>query len=151
MKTLMVVPCGRSKIWRKNPRAGPTRARDAYAGAPFKVNREYAEAFSDKWVILSAKYGFIEPGFIIPEDYNVTFNDPTTNPISMEKLKEQVKDRLDKFNRVVALGSSIYANMVSEAFEGTGAQVLTLTAGLPISIALGKVKDATRRGEPFGF
>jgi len=41
--TLVIVPCGRSKIWDKNPDAGPTVAKDAYAGSPFKVNRRYAE------------------------------------------------------------------------------------------------------------
>jgi hypothetical protein len=31
---LVVIPCGKSKIWKKNPRAGPQKARDAYTGPP---------------------------------------------------------------------------------------------------------------------
>ena len=65
MKTLVIVPCGKRKIWDKNSEAGPTKARDVYTGSPFKVNREYAEKFGDPWVILFAKYGFLEPDQVI--------------------------------------------------------------------------------------
>jgi hypothetical protein len=56
---LVIVPCGRAKIWSKHPEAGPTAAADAYIGAPFIVNREYALHTVGDWVILSAKYGFL--------------------------------------------------------------------------------------------
>ena len=72
MATLVVVPCGASNLWKKHPGAGPTRAKDVYTGAPFKVNRDYAEEFADRWVIVSAKYGFIDPEFVVSSDYNVT-------------------------------------------------------------------------------
>lgn len=39
---LVIVPCGRAKIWSKHPEAGPTAAADAYIGGRFTVNREYA-------------------------------------------------------------------------------------------------------------
>ncbi|WP_390622104.1 DUF6884 domain-containing protein [Roseiconus lacunae] len=60
---LVIVPCGSSKVWSNDPSAGPTIAKDAYIGSPFKVNRKYAEHIGNRWVILSAKYGFIEPVF----------------------------------------------------------------------------------------
>lgn len=46
-QALIIVPCGLAKIWDKSPQAGPVPARLAYTGPPFKVNREYAEHFSD--------------------------------------------------------------------------------------------------------
>jgi len=147
-RTLVVIPCGRNKIWKKRPDAGPTRARDAYTGSPFKVNREYAERFADRWVVLSAKYGLIGPDFEIPGDYNVTFGDPATSPISLERLKEQAR-QFGGFDRVVALGGTEYAERVKSVFQGTGAEVLTPTAGLPIGKAMGKVKEAIRLGQPF--
>ena len=55
----MIVSCDKRKIWNKHPIAGPTPASDAYIGSPFIVNRRYAERFSDEWVVLSAKYGFV--------------------------------------------------------------------------------------------
>ncbi len=148
-KTLVVVPCGKSKIWKRRSDAGPTKAKDAYTGSPFKVNREYAETFADEWVILSAKYGFIAPDFVIPEDYNVTFGDRSSNPISMECLREQAI-QLRGFDSIVALGGTEYGERVKSAFRDSGRDVITPAAGLPIGKAMGKVKGAVRQGKPFG-
>ncbi|MCH8815198.1 MAG: hypothetical protein IH957_08920 [Chloroflexi bacterium] len=150
VSALVVVPCGRSKLWRRNPDAGPTSARDVYTGSPFKVNREYAEKFADRWVILSAKYGFVDPEFMIPADYNVTFNDPRTNPISMSVLRSQLASlTLARFDLVVALGGATYSRLVVDAFVGTGARVISPAAGLPIGKAMSRVKNAVRSGQPF--
>ncbi len=64
---LVIVPCGCSKIWDRDPKRGPVAAAEAYTGTPFRLNRQYAECFGDAWVVLSAKYGFIAPEFSIPE------------------------------------------------------------------------------------
>lgn len=40
---LVVVPCGRLKVWSTDPLRGATKAEDAYISGYFKVNREYAE------------------------------------------------------------------------------------------------------------
>src|SRR5439155_5061255 len=47
-----------------------------YVNPYFKDNRRYAETFSDVWLILSAKYGFLKPSFVIPGAYEVTFKRP---------------------------------------------------------------------------
>jgi len=151
MKDLVVVPCGKRKIWDKHPERGPTEAREVYVGAPFKVNREYAEKFGDDWVILSAKYGFIEPDFIIPKNYDVTFNDRSTKPISMEQLKRQVETKFSGFRQVTALGSRRYAEIVSKAFEQTKAEIHAPSAGLSFGYAMGKVKDAIRTNRPLSI
>jgi hypothetical protein len=146
MKSLVVVPSGRRKIWDMKENARPTKAKNVYTGPPFKVNREYAETFSDKWVILSPKYGFIEPDFIIPEDYNVAFKDPKTNPISLSELREQVKDRFSEYPCIVALGGTTYANLVIETFKSTDRKVITPCTGIMIVRA---VRDALRENKPF--
>ena len=146
MKSLVVVPSGRRKIWEMNENARPTKAKKVYTGPPFKVNREYAETFSDKWVILSPKYGFIEPDFSIPEDYHVDFKDPKTNPISLSELKEQAKDRFSEYPCIVALGGTTYANLVIETFKSTDRKVITPSTGIMIVRA---VRDALRENKPF--
>jgi hypothetical protein len=148
MKTLVVIPCGKSKVWNLNPKAGPTKAKDAYTGAPFKVNKEYAEKFGDHWIILSAKYGFINPDYIIPEDYNVTFKDPSSNPIKMDNLKKQAEAFHD-FNRVVALGGKDYTGIIEQVFKGQDKILVTPTKGMQLGTALGAVKDASRGNKPF--
>jgi hypothetical protein len=147
LKTLVIIPCGKSKVWSLDPKTGPTKAKDAYTGAPFKVNKEYAEKFGDRWIILSAKYGFIDPDHII-QDYNVTFKDPSSNPINVTKLKEQA-EAFTEFNRVVALGGKDYTSIVEQVFKGQNKILVTPTKGMQLGIALGAVKDATRGNKSF--
>lgn len=142
-RTLIIVPCGQGKIWDKRPDLGPMQACDAYTGAPFKVNREYAEKFSDSWVILSAKYGFINPNFEIPEPYNVTFKKKSTNPVSSLILVEQIKNlKLNKFDLVVGLGGKEYRDMIKQAFEKYNIQVIFPFAGLPLGIGMQAIRKA---------
>jgi hypothetical protein len=145
---LVIVPCGSAKIWAENPLAGPTEAYYAYKGPPFKINRAYAERFADRWMILSAKYGFIRPNFVIPEPYEVTFKKKATNPVDIETLRRQVKDqRLDTFKVAVGLGGKEYRAAVEAAFEGTGVITVFPFAGLPIGKAMQAIKYAIKIGD----
>lgn len=94
MKTLCIVPCGKKKIWEKNPKAGPTKAKNVYIGPFAKKCREYAEKFYPySWCILSAKYGFLFPNDVVLGPYNVSFNDRKTNPITTKELSAQVIEK----------------------------------------------------------
>ncbi len=147
-RTLVIVPCGQGKIWDAEPGRGPTAARDAYTGSPFKVHRAYAERFADRWVILSAKYGFIDPEWPIPENYNVTFKRLSTGPVDGASLQQQVRDlQLDQFPVVIGLGGKEYRQMIDNAF-GTATQVRFPFAGLPIGKGMQAVKQAIARGAP---
>jgi hypothetical protein len=55
-QTIVLVSCVKSK------RSHPSPAKDLYCSRLFEAQREYAEAISDQWFILSAKYGLLEPG-----------------------------------------------------------------------------------------
>ena len=57
----LVVVWSGGEIWKRHPHVGPTPARDAWASSKFKASRRYAERFAERWLILSAKYGSIEP------------------------------------------------------------------------------------------
>lgn len=144
LKILVVVPCGRGKIWSKCPKSKATRAEEAYVGAPFKVNKAFAQKFAQKWIILSAKCGFIEPDFVIPENYDVSFNEPATNPMGLSELKTQLKKKgLENYDVVIALGGKDYTEIVKEVFRRCG-KVVTPTEGLPIGKAMKLVKSLTR-------
>lgn len=120
MKTLCIVPCGKRKIWDKNPEAGPQKAKDVYIGPYAKKCIEYALAFYPEcWCILSAKYGFLLPDDIIPGPYNVTFNKKSTSPVSFEELKRQVNEKNLKSDRIVSLGGKNYTSMVKLLFSGS--------------------------------
>jgi len=146
---LVIVPCGMRKIWDAEPNRGPTKAKDTYQGAPFKVNREYAEKVSDKWVILSAKHGFIEPDFVIPQNYNVTFKNRRTDPVSALELQAQIESLgLSSFEKVVGLGGKEYRNRIEEAFRPFQTTLLFPFSGLPIGKAMQAIKKALAARKP---
>jgi hypothetical protein len=148
-EVLVIVPCGLSKIWDKNPNTGPTLAKDAYKGSPFKLNRQYAESFGNKWVILSAKYRFIWPDFEIPGPYEVTFNSKSSDPVSRDLLRKQVQDqRLDRFSMVIGLGGKEYRLAIADAFQGQSVELKFPFAGLPIGKAMQATKIAIVKSLP---
>ncbi|AGK61354.1 hypothetical protein Asulf_01363 [Archaeoglobus sulfaticallidus PM70-1] len=145
---LCVVPCGSMKIWHKNPDAGPTKAKDVYIGLFARTCIEYAEKFyPNNYVILSAKYGFLSPDELIPEDYNVTFNDPKTNPIGVEELRKQVEEKgLMKYDEIVVVAGSNYVNIAKRVFAGK--KILTPLKGLGgMGPMISAMKKAIRDGK----
>jgi hypothetical protein len=141
--TLVIVPCGGKKIWSREPKHGTVPAKDAYIGTYFSLNRECAERFADHWVILSAKYGFIDPDFSIPGPYDVTFSRKATGAISVEALRLQAQERgLSSFTRVIGLGGKDYRRVITRAFDDS-----PVTPTFPFAEAkgIGYVMEATRK------
>jgi hypothetical protein len=122
-------------------------AADAYIGAPFTVNRRYAERPGGEWVVLSAKHGFLRPTDVVPGPYNTTFKRRSTNPIGVAALREQVEQMgLDRYGEVIGLGGcQEYRDAIEAAFEDTRPQLSSPFAGLPIGKAMGATKRATAR------
>ena len=148
MSMLVVVPCGKSKIWDKHPDHGPVPAESAYTGAMCRLNRQYAERFGDAWIMLSPKYGFVAPDFVIPATYDISFRLPATHPIAVAELQRQVRELgLEAFSDVTALGGSGYRGAITAAFAGTGAMLHTPFAGLPIGKMMQATKAALARGD----
>ncbi|HLC04793.1 MAG TPA: hypothetical protein VJK02_17295 [Anaerolineales bacterium] len=146
---LVVVPCGQRKIWGEHPDLGAVLAKNAYTGAPFKVNRAFAERFGDRWVILSAKYGFIAPDFPIPGPYNVTFKKPSTQPITVDALKTQAAEQgLYRFAMVLALGGREYLTILRQVFQDRGPRLCQPYAGLSLGRAMQAVTRAISEGHP---
>jgi len=85
--TLYVVSCTKRKIWDDNP-ATPknVRAANAYRGTRFL---KWLESPKSPWIILSAKYGLIDPRHWIT-NYNVTFG--SGGEISDRELNLQGRD-----------------------------------------------------------
>jgi hypothetical protein len=143
---LVIVACGKRKIWDKYPEAGPTAAPEAYIGSPFKVNRSYAERAGGDWMILSAKYGFLLPTDIVPGPYNTTFKVRSTNPIGFAALREQVEQMgLDCYDDVVGLGGKEYRAAIEAAFQGKQPRLSFPFARLPMGEAMSATKRATPR------
>lgn len=146
---LVIIPCGQGKIWDRYPEVGPTPARDAYTGAPFRVNRAYAERFASRWVILSAKYGFIDPDFVIPEPYNLTFKKKDPRLVEVSRLREQVSALgLAEWPDVAVLGGKEYQSAARAAFAGMDVALHYPLAGLPLGRAMSATNAAISAGRP---
>ncbi|MCR4434167.1 MAG: hypothetical protein NUV70_09005 [Caldiserica bacterium] len=149
MKTLCIVPCGKKKIWDKDPKAGPTQARNVYIGPFSQKCREYAEKFYPfSWCILSAKYGFLFPEEIVKGPYDVSFNDKRTNPISQKELSNQVQEKgLASFDRIVILGGKNYVRIIEDLFPQK--EVYSPLNGCPgLGFMIKKLNDSLKRGVP---
>jgi hypothetical protein len=147
--TLVIVPCGRAKVWDRNPGRGPTPARDAYTGAPFRVNRAYAERFGDAWLVLSARYGLVRHDFAIPGPYNVSFKDHRTGPIALTEIRRQVEaNGWGAFDTVIGLGGREYREVLERTFAGTLCRLVFPFAGLRLGEAMAATNQAVRRGDP---
>jgi hypothetical protein len=152
---LIIIGCGKSKIWDKHPGAGPQKAEDVYTSSYAKVKRKYARSRGCDWMILSAKYGFIRPNFVIPSTYNVTFDDLSTCPISVLELRQQVKGQgLGRYDEITVVGGSKYIERTREAFQGMRVKIDTPFAGYPIGQQMHMMceqmceGDLAQRGEP---
>jgi len=146
MKTLCIVPCGRRKIWDDNPKAGPAKAKDVYTGPFAKKCKEYAlKCYPSSWCTISAKYGFLFPDDIVPGPYNVTFNDPRTNPISTEELLAQAKQKkLYEYDRFVVIGGKEYVTRAKEVFASK--EIITpLSGSRGIGDMMHKLEDLIRK------
>jgi hypothetical protein len=129
--TLFIVSCTKEKIWDSNPNALQyVPAKDAYIGKTIRNWLDNPLSSQKRWLILSSKYGFIEPNHPIC-NYDVSFNDEKTGPISDETLRRQVlhqcrwKDKkpIRDFKNIVVLGGETYFEKVKSAFLNTGVTV----------------------------
>jgi len=128
-ETLYVVACSKKKVWDVDASAPPyVPARLAYRGDEFLKFLRFIEPLEGKgvrWLILSAKYGFVEPWHPIA-NYDVSFDDPITGPVSDDTLRNQVLYQtrwsdgkpLRDFKVVIVFGPDTYIQKVAKAYEG---------------------------------
>lgn len=146
-KTLVIVPCGKKKIWDENPNAGSAKARDVYIGSFAKKCTEYAEKFYPScWCILSAKYGFLFPDDTVSGSYNVSFNDKKTNPITLKRLSKQVTEKgLNDYDKIIILGGKNYVKIIKKIFIDKKIH-LPLENCKGIGYMMKKLNDAINKG-----
>lgn len=135
-RTLLIVACTRTKIWSMDPEAPLyVSARFAYCGREFKdfvrwLEDNSIESRGFRWLILSAKYGYLEPWRPIA-NYHVTFDDPQTGPISDETLYSQVMFQrrwrgqvpLRDFRHIFYVGGAAYADRIRRSFRDVPATI----------------------------
>ena len=117
MSILGVIPCSKEKIWDICPDVGPTLAKKAYRSAFHHLAREYILPRVARWVIFSAKYGFLEPDDTIPSAYDVTFSRAEDPCIALPDLIVQSRKFLP-LRQIICVCPSMYGNKVDAVFLG---------------------------------
>lgn len=149
MAELSIIPCGRKKIWDKQPELGAVPAKDAYIGTLHQRTRQYAEMFTDQWVILSAKHGFLFADDSVDGQYDVTFGQKSDEIISFDKLIKQAKDKqLDQFDQLVVLAGKKYKPIIDRTFTKDIPRVFPLLQYGGIGYILQALKQSVETNTP---
>jgi hypothetical protein len=152
-ETLFVVGCTKSKVWDDDPTAPDfVPAKYAYRGKDFLCFLRWAEKNEIekkgfRWVILSGKYGFIEPWHPISR-YDVKLGDPNYKPISDDSLKKQVEQKrwwrdvngqleeiqLTVFTKIIAVNcNEEYVNKIKHCFPSGTVCVFSFSGGYELA------------------
>lgn len=117
MSRLSIIPCGNRKIWDKQPQLGKVSASEAYIGTFHTLCQRYASAFTDNWVVLSAKHGFLLAEDMVDGPYDLTFNQKSDAIISIIRLQEQVREKqLDQYDELIVLTGKKYKKIIESSF-----------------------------------
>jgi len=126
--TLCIVTCGSRKKWdnKHTQNAGPTAARNVYTHGLSRAGIRFAEKFfPEDWCIMSAKYGFIFPDEIIPENYNEHFDCTTRRKVNivthygligLDGLMDQANGIIERYSKLYLLAGKCYIKVVREVF-----------------------------------
>jgi hypothetical protein len=110
METIALVACVKSK------RTGHHQAKDLYNSTLFTYSRRYAELHADRWFILSAKHGLLDPSTML-ESYEGTLKNvaPKIKQRWAQKVYEQIMAlNLDTRNvRILWLAGNDYKSALS--------------------------------------
>ena len=116
LKTLGIIPCSKEKIWDITPERKAVPAKEAYRSSFHRFARLYAEKYCDAHIIFSAKYGFMEPDFMIPGPYDVTFSRPEDSVITDKELQKQARNYAT-YTSIVIICPRTYAQKIDRAFS----------------------------------
>ncbi len=142
---LVIIPCGKKKIWADGVTKGSVEARQAYTGTMFRLGMIYAEVCEADCIVLSAKYGYVLPHAQI-EEYDVTFSRKASNPISYKELADQlIRFEIWNYKEIVGLGGADYRKAIIDSFACNGrTDIRTPFAGLSMGNYLHALKEAIK-------
>lgn len=93
-KRCAIVGCGDQKLDLSGDK-GPVTISRLYTSNYFELKREYAKECCDRYLILSAKHGLVQPGFYVTDDYDLTITD-----LDDAELSQWVSDVSSELSRI---------------------------------------------------
>ncbi|MBC2260112.1 hypothetical protein HCB45_00765 [Listeria sp. FSL L7-0091] len=146
---LIIIASGKPKIWDKLPDIGPVKASEAYTGTFHLLSKAYAEQFANEYLILSPKYGFLQPDDIIIKTYDVRFTMKGTgaDTIQLEELKEQwQKLQINPTEPIPMIGGNKFRGLLTSITEGKQVFNFPLEGASGIGVMQQKLKQAVETG-----
>ncbi len=117
----------------KSKQATPHPAKDLYTSPLFRGLRRYAEAHADRWFILSAKYGLLDPDRVV-DPYEKTLNKMSTAARRewADEVKVDLARVLPSGAEVIVLAGERYRENLMPFFQERGHPVQVPLEGLPM-------------------
>ncbi len=126
-RTLFLVSCVRRKL------AGQARARELYVSEWFKKARAYVEAHGDRWVILSAEHGIVDPDIeIVPYERTLATMPVAERRAWADRVLASLRPRLTGIERVIVFAGARYREFLLDPLRNLGVEVEVPLQGLPI-------------------
>ncbi|WFN34327.1 AAA family ATPase [Methanogenium sp. S4BF] len=152
LKTLLVTPAGREKVWDVPGRNPPdaVRAADAFTGRFARRCAQYARIHYPKdWVILSPNFGYLLPDDEVRNYRNDEFGEYS---LEFDTIRENADyDGLLGYDSVIFLGNREdyggYIDIVRQTFTGSWVEV-PLEHAASGGEMLGHLVDSLTRGTP---
>ena len=152
LKTLLVTPAGKEKVWDVPGRNPPdaVRAADAFTGRFARRCAQYARTHYPKdWVILSPNFGYLLPGDEVRNYRNDEFGEYS---LEFDTICENAEyDGLLGYDSVIFLGNREdyggYIDVVRQTFTGSWVEV-PLEHAASGGEMLGHLVDSLTRGTP---
>ncbi|WFU52358.1 hypothetical protein QA639_21870 [Bradyrhizobium pachyrhizi] len=127
----------------KTKSATPELAEHLYISPWFRMAREYARRNSERWFILSAQHGLVEPGRLI-EPYERTLNGARIDDRIdwSERVIEQIRERDLKGELAVVMAGENYRRFLLEELHRRFRKVSVPMYGLMMGQQLSWMKNA---------
>jgi hypothetical protein len=130
----------------KSKRSTPAPAKDLYTSTLFRGLRRYAEANADRWYILSAEHGLLDPDAVIAP-YERTLN--TVGKMDRVRWAEGVQRRLTEVlpagAEIIVLAGARYREGLVPFLRARGFSVEIPLEGLSFGRQLSFLQQQSRR------
>lgn len=149
MKPVIIIPC----VAHKKEVACP--AKDMYDSQYFTACRDYAERYSSRWHIMSAKHGILEPNKVI-EPYDMSLSSFTSPQLAewargaflqFVQIYPMYNFRLNHNFYVVIVGGQLYRKILVPLLRGYGYRVDVPFDGLGIGEQISAMRMLAKLGD----
>ncbi|SMB85153.1 DUF6884 domain-containing protein [Deinococcus hopiensis] len=139
-RTIVLVGCVKSK------QSQPTLAKDLYTSSLFQARRRFAERFGERWFILSALHGLVDP------EQHLAPYEQVLKAGESRRWAEQVftalGPQLQSGDRVVLAAGGHYRKSLIPKLKQAGHEVEAVLTDVPgIQVQVRRLNEAAQRGD----